>query len=248
LCGMGRPWTLVVEPVLGFVGFCCPPGASACAGWSSVGWLSVVGCRLWNALRFTRYYLPFAESLGPSLGSIALSDVMLPPHTSGCCGPLTHVPIMRLIPDLPLVLSCVKEALHVKAQWGGPQALREREVINRRNRRNRLARRRHGQICPTAPKRLQAPKPHSPKAQLPKRSWHDGPPSRNASSTLHTVHTVHRGWCEWAVGRPAGLWLGCPAGLAPGRPSVLVARKVLGLIPRARTGQGGAAARGGWRV
>ncbi len=57
------------------------PVCAVCSGWSSVGWLSVFGCRLWNAtLRFTRYYLPFAESLGPSLGSIALSDVMLPPH------------------------------------------------------------------------------------------------------------------------------------------------------------------------
>jgi hypothetical protein len=44
-----------------------------------VAWrtFSVAGC----GTHFDFFdYLPFAESLGPSLGSIALSDVMLPPH------------------------------------------------------------------------------------------------------------------------------------------------------------------------
>jgi hypothetical protein len=83
----------------------------------------------------------------------------------------------------------VKEALHERARQGGPQALREwEEKTHMESSRNHKARRSPGKIAPLPQERLTAQKPHSPKALLPKRSWHEGPPSQTKRKTARRPH------------------------------------------------------------
>jgi hypothetical protein len=73
-----------------------PEGALA-ASWVSVAWRTITGC----GFRFTRYYLPF-ESLRPSLGTIALSDVMLPPQLTVTPGSAQVLPLPQASTACPL--------------------------------------------------------------------------------------------------------------------------------------------------
>jgi hypothetical protein len=88
----------------------------------------------WNPFRTSLLVSGCASHACRDQGGV---DVARPPPTpsarrsrhviSSCLPPVRGEPGAR-----PVALSRVKEALHVKARRGGPQALREREVNNRR--------------------------------------------------------------------------------------------------------------------
>jgi hypothetical protein len=146
-----------VQRIRGWVsvgGGCAPcrtaEGALA-ASWVSVAWRTFTGCGL------SFYSLPFAESLGPSLGTIALSDVMLPSHSlvlsslllqapspppppppSSACAPRFFLlPRSCLAPALPLPLGDTPQNTPAgrPGPCAGPKGARSRRCTQRSRRR-----------------------------------------------------------------------------------------------------------------